>query len=98
MNTANLQLERLCVALSSVLGALREKGLLSQDEIDASLAAAEDAVRNDDGRPETLSDSNVEAICFPIRYLRAVNRQAGSGAVPGFSRIASGVGQERREK
>lgn len=96
MNTANLQLEGLCVALSSVLAALREKGLLSQEEIDASLAAAEDAVRNDAGRPEAVSGPNVEAICFPIRYLRAANRDPDGTPPRGFSQIATDVGHDHR--
>lgn len=96
MNTANLQLEGLCVALSSILGALREKGLLSQKEIDASLAAAEDAVRNDAGRPETLSAANVEAICFPIRFLRTANRNPEAAPPRAFSQTATDVGHDHR--
>jgi hypothetical protein len=98
MNTANLQLEGVCVALSSVLGALRRKGLLTKEEIDAALASAEDAIRDDSERPETLSGANVEAICFPIRYLRAANRSSHDDPLPCFSEITSAVGLERRAR
>ena len=42
MNTANLQLEGLYVAVASILSALREKGLLTEQEIERALAGAED--------------------------------------------------------
>ena len=98
MNTANLQLEGVCVALSAILDALRSKGAISGAEIETVLAAAEDAVRGDARRPDEMSDANVEAICFPIRYLRAANRLSDGGPVSAFSRIATGVGQERRAR
>ena len=98
MNTANLQLEGICVALSAVLEMLRSKGVISREEIETALAGAEDADRRDAGRPGEMSNANVEAICFPICYLRAANRLPEGEAVAAFSQIATGVGLERRTR
>ena len=41
MNTANLQMEGLLVALTQLIGALQRKGLLEREEIARALADAE---------------------------------------------------------
>ncbi|HEX2020987.1 MAG TPA: hypothetical protein VGO17_18800 [Aurantimonas sp.] len=96
MNTANLQLEGLYTALQSVLCALREKDLLSHEEIDQALAEAERVAGADPRRPTELSGSNREAVLFPIRYLRAANRLCDGGALPTFSEVATKVGRENK--
>lgn len=92
MNTANLQLEGLYGALSALLLTLRRKGLLDQGEVEEALAAAEEAVLVDAGRPSELSPANVEAIRFPIRYLRAAN---GAAEPRSFSEITTAIGQAK---
>lgn len=92
MNTANLQLEGLLLALGALTGVLRRKGLLSSEEIDTALAEAQAAASSDALRPKGVSSSNVEAVLFPIRFLRAVNEQAGSEP---FSAVAARVGRAK---
>jgi hypothetical protein len=86
MNTANLQLEGLLLALSAVVGVLRRKGIVSDAELDAALNEAEGAAMKDD-----------EAVLFPIRYLRAASKGLPEEAVLPFSRIATKVGQAKRD-
>ncbi len=97
MNTANLQLEGLLLALSAVVGVLRRKGIVSDAELDAALLEAESAALGDKARPDGLSSSNVEAVLFPIRYLRAASRGLPDDAVLPFSHIATRVGQAKRD-
>lgn len=97
MNTANLQLEGLLLALAAVVGTLRRKGVLSDAELDAALNEAEAAVTTDEARPGGLSTANVEAVLFPIRYLRTASRGLPEDAVLPFSRTATKVGQSKRE-
>jgi hypothetical protein len=95
MNTANLQLEGLLLALTAIVGLMRSKGIAGEDEISAALAEAERAALGDGGRPEVLSSANVEAVLFPIRYLAAAAK-ATDGPLPAFSKIATQVGQAKR--
>jgi hypothetical protein len=88
MNTANLQLEGLYSAVAALTNLLKEKGVLSREEIDACLNAAEATTIQD--RPHELSAANVEAIRFPFRYLRATN-QAGNPP-PSFAAVATQIG------
>ncbi|NDV86842.1 hypothetical protein GTW51_09015 [Aurantimonas aggregata] len=96
MNTANLQLEGLYTAMQSVLCALRDKDLITADEIDRALAEAETVAGTDPRRPTELSGANREAVLFPIRYLRVANRLCGTGPLPTFSEVATRVGRENR--
>jgi hypothetical protein len=89
VNTANLQLEGLYIALSSILATVRSKGLLSADEIDAALAAAERSATVDNGDSHR-SPANVEAVLFPIRLLRLANRPNPGGQR--FSDLAAQIG------
>ena len=95
MNTANLQLEGLYVAVSALMNAIRQKGIITDAEIEASLADAERSVSTDPRRSSEMSPSNVEAILFPIRYLRLANRKWADGELPGFAELAAGVGREK---
>lgn len=96
MNTANLQLEGVCVALSAVLEALRRSGALSGPALEAALTSAEDSIRRDGARREELSLANVEAMCFPVRYLLAASRLPAGEEPAAFSTIAAGIGGSRR--
>lgn len=89
MNTANLQLEGLIMAVAAINRLLVEKGLASQDEIDRALAGAEAGF---DERTAGLSDSNRKGMVFPIRVLALANRTAGTGEGFDFSTYARMVG------
>jgi hypothetical protein len=90
MNTANLQLQGLCVAVACLLQALKAKGLLTETEVEQMLA---DAERSAAHVGETMRTANSEAVTFPIRFLRAVNTDEAPGA-PDFQRIARQVGAD----
>lgn len=93
MNTANLQLEGVLLALSRLLETMRHKGLITSGEIEAALAAAEDAARRD-AASRSISPAQAEGVLFPIRFLReAANRQEGLPAT--FSDIAAAIGESK---
>ncbi|WP_173932739.1 hypothetical protein [Chelativorans sp. Marseille-P2723] len=93
MNTANLQMEGVLMAMAALCQILREKNLLRAEEIEEVFAEAEMALSNDELRPEELSRANVEAMLFPLRFLREANRP---GAAEAFTEIATRVGRMRR--
>ena len=95
MNTANLQLTGVYAAIAALLDAIRTKGVLSADEIDAALSDAERIILEDPNRPAEVSRSNVEAMAFPLRYLRAANRAAVEGRDLSFVRLATEVGTRK---
>ena len=96
MNTANLQLEGLYLALASVMAALRRHDVLSESAIDAALAEAERCAESDDGAGSERSASNRQAVLFPIRLLRMVNAY-GSSELPPFSELATRIGLHNHE-
>ena len=81
MNPANLQLEGLCAAVAALMDALREKGVLSAQDLETALGAAEDKITSDPAHRPGLSGANREAICFPCVFfdLPIKHRQKGSG-------------------
>jgi hypothetical protein len=94
MNTANLQLEGLLLALACVFDVLKRRGVLSQKEIAEALDQAEASALADHRRPAEVSSANVDAICFPIRFLReAANRMPGQ--TQAFTDITSHVGRNK---
>ncbi|RDJ21424.1 hypothetical protein DWF00_22460 [Bosea caraganae] len=94
MNTANLQLEGLLIAVAELSRLLVRKGLVEASEVEQALATAEASLRADLPRMGQLSGSNVEAVCFPIRFLSAALRAKG-GAPLAFSELACQVGQSK---
>ncbi|WP_159588447.1 MULTISPECIES: hypothetical protein [Chelativorans] len=96
MNTANLQMEGMLMAVSALCSLMREKGLAEADEIDAALAEAETALAADRLRPDQLSPANVEAVLFPLRFLREANRRRIPGSTAAYTEIATNVGRTRR--
>jgi hypothetical protein len=92
MNTANLQLEGLLLAVAAMAEALKDKGLVSQDEIETALARAESVARGDPRRPEEMSAANVAAVLFPIRFLRKANE--GGADAGAFSHLAARVARD----
>ncbi|HEY8575993.1 MAG TPA: hypothetical protein VIL88_06610 [Devosia sp.] len=95
MNTANLQLEGLLIAVASLNQALARKGLLSTAEIDHALAVAEQTALGDDRVMEDLSPANRDAIAFPVRLLRLANNMADGAGVPTFGELARMVGETK---
>jgi hypothetical protein len=89
MNTANLQHEGLLLAIASLLEVLERKGIATRAELDEALARAENHAASPT-RPRDLSPSNVDAICFPIRFLRLALATPGE-AGRGFAEIATEV-------
>ena len=98
MNTANLQLEGLYVAVSALMNALQQKDLLTEQEIEASLGEAEEMLRSDPHRSAEMSASHVDAILFPLRYLRLANRTWTDGEFRGFGELAARVGREKPQQ
>ena len=97
MNTANLQLEGLYAALSALMNALRQSGAVNEADIDAALADVEDSVTADRSRAD-LSPANLDAIAFPIRYLRLANRLGAEGSYPSFAELTARVGREKPQQ
>ena len=95
MNTANLQLEGLLVAIAAVNQALVAKGVLATAEIDRALAISEQTALGDERLTEDLSPSNRDAVLFPIRLLRLANNVAGDRGVPPFAELARAVGESK---
>jgi hypothetical protein len=96
MNTANLQLEGLLLAVSSVLETMRRKGLLTEQEINDALGQAEKSTKSHvEGMPD-LSASNLDAIQFPIRFLRAATNLTAPGA--SFMELATIVAETKPER
>jgi hypothetical protein len=96
MNTANLQLEGLYVVLSALLISLRDKGIFENREPELLLSQAEEQLARDPVR--ALRDANMEAICFPARYLREALQTAAGGDAPSFAELATRVGQIKRAR
>ena len=92
MNTANLQLEGLCMAMVSLVDLLKDRDLISADEVDLALARAETAAAS---TRADLSPANCEAIGFPIRLLRLANRLSSSGESVSFNELARRVGEAK---
>jgi hypothetical protein len=93
MNTANLQLEGLYMAVASLIELLKEKGLADQGEVDAALARAERATFQ--GKENDLSASNLEAIGFPIRLLRLANSTSFDGRSLPFNELTRRIGESK---
>jgi hypothetical protein len=95
MNTANLQLEGLYLAVASVNALLVSKGILSVEEIDNALRRAEANATGDENMVEIMSPSNRDAVCFPIRFLQLANNSASERDIPSFTELARMVAQTK---
>lgn len=96
MDVANLQLEGVLMAFASINKALVDKGILTVGEIDKALARAEANLTGEERVNETMSPSNRDAVCFPIRVLRLANDGGANERPPSFADLARGVGQAKR--
>ncbi|NKK76916.1 hypothetical protein [Rhizobium leguminosarum] len=91
MNTANLQLKGLIMAMASICDAIVDKQLLTRGEIDAALLKAQKAIEEDDDHE--LSGANRAAILFPIRVLQLAGEAGRKGEGATFSDYAKRVGK-----
>ncbi len=92
MNTANLQIEGLLLALGQIVTLLKEKGVLSDADVAAALRRAEAVAMGDDGRHGQLREANVQAILFPIRYLIET---VSTGEARAFRDVTAEVGRAK---
>jgi hypothetical protein len=92
MNVANLQIEGLLMAVASINNALVRKGILSVDDIDLAMDKAEANITGEERNYEDLSPANRDAICFPIRILKAANLGQSEDHIQTFSELARSVG------
>ena len=95
MNTANLQLEGLYLAIAAVNNVLVERGLLTREEVDLSLRRAEQTALGDYRAEEDLSSAERDAVAFAPRLLAIANNSASDGFTPPFSELARMVGQTK---
>ncbi len=91
MNTANMQLEGVYAVLAALFHALRDKAVLSDAEIDHMLAEVERSIASDVERPAEVRSSNVDAMCFPVRFLRTSLRASAQGQRPSFAQVAAQI-------
>ncbi|HXY58563.1 MAG TPA: hypothetical protein VEH76_08280 [Methylocystis sp.] len=98
MNTANLQLEGVYAVLAALLAAVRDKGVLDGEELDRLLASVETTLASDVRRPVELRDANVDAICFPARFLKHALRASSEGRAFSFAQLASEVAQMKPDR
>jgi len=97
MNTANLQLEGLYIVISALIVAMRDKGVFEDGEIARLLTDAESVLAFDPNRPGELRDANVDAICFPVRFLKQALQASRKGESLSFTELACRVGQTKRD-
>lgn len=95
MNTANLQLEGLLMAIAAVNQALVDKGILATEDVDRALAICEQTALGDERLTEDLSPANRDAVLFPIRLLRLANNMAGEHGLPPFAELARTIGETK---
>lgn len=94
MNTANLQLEGLLMAMVEINRLLVRKTLLSREEIDLALRRAETSVTGEE-RSHDLSPANRDAIAFPVRLLRLANNWSSDDDTPEFTTLAKVIGETK---
>jgi hypothetical protein len=95
MNTANLQLQGLYLAIAAITKALVVKGLLTREEVDRALREAE-MTSLADYRSDDAEAPNREAMAFAARFLRLVNNSGPGAEMPPFSEIARRVGEAKK--
>jgi hypothetical protein len=91
MNTANLQLQGLVMAIAGINRLLIERGVLDPRLVEAALQRAESTAI---ASPHAagLSAANREAIAFPIRLLEIASRESSSDL--SFEQLAREVAEE----
>ena len=95
MNTANLQLEGLYLAIASINEALIAKGVLSRDELTHALRTAEQSMVGDDRATEDLRPAERDAVAFPCRLLIEALATTSAGEPLSFSDLTRRVGMTK---
>jgi len=91
MNTANLQMEGMIMALAAIAEIVVRKGLASHAEVEKALACVEDGLLLD--RSAGLSEANRAAKAFPVRMLRLANSASQRGEQRSFAQFAGMIGR-----
>lgn len=95
MNTANLQLEGLLVTLAQLMRQVVEAGPGARQAVEQALSAAEATIMSDEQRRRQLSDSQMEAMLFPVRYIAsAIGNADGERS---FSQTTADIGRSKSE-
>lgn len=94
MSVANMQIEGLCMAIIAINHALVEKGMLTQLDLNRAFKKAEAIARSDELFVEDLNPSSRDAVCFPIRILKAANKETTPRSST-FSELARMVGETK---
>ena len=97
MNTANLQLEGLYLAVAAVNELLVSRGVVQREALDTALRGAERTALSD-YRADELRPANREAVAFASRFLQLANKAGAGSATPAFSELARLVGQLKDEQ
>ena len=95
MNSANLQLEGLYLAVAAINEALIGKGVLSREEVTHALRVAEQSAIGDDRAVEDLRPAERDAMAFPCRVLIQALATTSDGRPPSFSDLARRVGARK---
>ncbi|MBR0651762.1 hypothetical protein GXW78_18985 [Roseomonas terrae] len=90
MNTANLQMEGVLLAVAALCAELRRRAVLTDEDLERAFTVAEGGAS---ARAAALRNANAEAILFPIRFLRLGLRDSARGL--DYGAIAAEVGRER---
>jgi hypothetical protein len=96
MNAANLQLEGFLLALYALLDRLKQKGLLTEHDIEEALSTAEANALADPQRTQQLRPASLDGMTFPIRFLRIAN--TASKVPETFTTLAQLVGETKPER
>ena len=92
MNTANLQLEGLYLVIAAMHETLISKGVVSRQEVDDAMRAAESTALTDYRSMENLRPAECDALAFPARLLRIANATMSDGKALSFTALARRVG------
>lgn len=95
MNTANLQLEGLYLAIVAINNLLVTKGVISREDLDTYLGSAEEAALRDSHGETQLSPAHQDAVAFPFRLLRLANNSSDANGTVPFSELARMVGETK---
>jgi hypothetical protein len=92
MNSANLQLEGLYLAIATMHETLINKGIVTRQEVDDAMREAEQTAINDDRCIDNLRPAERDALAFPARLLRIANSTVSESGLQSFSALARRVG------
>ena len=95
MNTANLQLEGLYLALVALNETLISRGVLTRGEVAAAIARAEALAEGSYRAEEDLRPAERDAVAFAPRLLLMALEAYEAGETPDFTTLARRVGARK---